>query len=521
MTHEDKDAEIARLKGELAEAVRLLSEAPSNWNGTHRTGCGALTRRGGAGVCNCGRDAWEQAILAFLQKHTPPLNFDKRSNVDPDTLTIKNVIQEISRPAVVSAAGESPSHSGGGGYVGKALSGDWPTKDDALALYADESNWLGYYPPDLKPRPKVWVWQGPVLPPWEAAQNVTGKSALREVPATDHARWLRLLDRALCGCFSLDCRVHGAYDCNDHKWVEAHRQKQEKPEWRPLHMDEGDDYVNEPRTGPASDGPPGQEQKHEKGSALALKNYQKSGASEPLSRTISLAFTASTMERRLCMATEQSDDRCEQIARDLLQTWKNGHLLSESDFQREGRLLRVIKSALQSAKQQGREEAMESWRNQVKAKWGHKTPGKCECAYCRRDFEVVADHAGQLEMECEWLKRQQQPKSEPSQECREIAKDLIEPYVLPYYGPEEFKLEDRVAAALQAKQDELNALREEVMGVIEPFAECADRANALWHPVGSSCDWRFEVDVLRAALALRDKLKASQPTSPQPQTPHQ
>lgn len=57
------------------------------------------------------------------------------------------------------------------------LSGETPSKEDALELFADESNWQGYYPPDLKPRAKVWIWIGPVLPPWEAAQT-----ALKQTP---------------------------------------------------------------------------------------------------------------------------------------------------------------------------------------------------------------------------------------------------------------------------------------------------------------------------------------------------
>lgn len=53
-------------------------------------------------------------------------------------------------------------------YTEKALAGETPSGEDALKLYADESNWEGNY--DAKSPSKCWIWTGPVLPPWEAAE---------------------------------------------------------------------------------------------------------------------------------------------------------------------------------------------------------------------------------------------------------------------------------------------------------------------------------------------------------------
>lgn len=55
-------------------------------------------------------------------------------------------------------------------YERKALNGETPSREDALEMFADPTNWVGIYPPDMKPRAKVWAWVGPVIPPWEAAQ---------------------------------------------------------------------------------------------------------------------------------------------------------------------------------------------------------------------------------------------------------------------------------------------------------------------------------------------------------------
>lgn len=79
--------------------------------------------------------------------------------------------------------------------------------------------------------------------------------------------------------------------------------------------------------------------------------------------------------------------------------------------------------------------------------------------------------------------QQQQPKSEPSRDVKEATNELLR-HRIAFNGIRGWhittthtELSDAIAAALQSKQDEINE--------------------------------------------LRDKLKASQPTLPQPQTPHQ
>jgi hypothetical protein len=43
------------------------------------------------------------------------------------------------------------------------------TAEEVVATFADEKNWRGEYKEN--PPTKMWVWQGPVMPPWELAQN--------------------------------------------------------------------------------------------------------------------------------------------------------------------------------------------------------------------------------------------------------------------------------------------------------------------------------------------------------------
>lgn len=39
------------------------------------------------------------------------------------------------------------------------------------------------------------------------------------------------------------------------------------------------------------------------------------------------------------------------------------------------------------------------------AKWGTKENGQCNCAYCRKDFDAVSEHAGILEMDLFCIER--------------------------------------------------------------------------------------------------------------------
>lgn len=82
--------------------------------------------------------------------------------------------------------------------------------------------------------------------------------------------------------------------------------------------------------------------------------------------------------------------------------------------------------------------------------------------------------------------RSSNPRASRRRECEKEAEDIL--FVRDKFGYEAGKR--TIIELLQSKQDELNALREKVLGVIEPFAndteDAFDRA---------------------AAKALRDKLK--------------
>lgn len=109
------------------------------------------------------------------------------------------------------------------------------------------------------------------------------------------------------------------------------------------------------------------------------------------------------------------------------------------------------------------------------------------------------------------MKSMTTPTTQPDDRCEQIAREIIPPW-----DPYCHELQSKVASALQSKQDEINELREEVLKVLSNLIRACDGlAEQQAMP-----DDHYE-QPLRAALALRDKLKASQPTSPQPQTPHQ
>lgn len=55
----------------------------------------------------------------------------------------------------------------------------------------------------------------------ELSQFTNAKTAQEEALEQDVAFWKRMFERSRCGCFSLDCGKHGAYDGDDIKRVEA------------------------------------------------------------------------------------------------------------------------------------------------------------------------------------------------------------------------------------------------------------------------------------------------------------
>lgn len=71
----------------------------------------------------------------------------------------------------------------------------------------------------------------------------------------------------------------------------------------------------------------------------------------------------------------------DEIAREIV-------LLRWEDEENQLRLCELITKAITAE----RERAVESWRASIHEKWGGvDESGKCQCAYCRKDFESVAE----------------------------------------------------------------------------------------------------------------------------------